>query len=110
MLSLLNLRHLFFKVTVSLFVFVVVNQFRLYAGHMVSDGDFSRKLGGLYCLYCLFGTQPYKPCFKIYLSLGMCSFFLFRSMFSALFNHLSPFMDYFMLIMFSVTMLYFVMQ
>ncbi|XP_072989136.1 uncharacterized protein [Typha latifolia] len=39
-------------------------------GHMVSQGSLSRRLGGLYCLYCLYETQPYKPCFKIYLSLG----------------------------------------
>ncbi|CAL9781671.1 unnamed protein product [Musa acuminata subsp. burmannicoides] len=25
-----------------------------------------RRLGGLYCLYCLYETQPYKPAFKIY--------------------------------------------
>ncbi|KZV50208.1 hypothetical protein F511_21123 [Dorcoceras hygrometricum] len=45
----------------------------LYAhsiGHMVSTGSLSNRLGGLYCLYCLFETQPFKPCFKIYLSLG----------------------------------------
>ncbi|XP_073278507.1 uncharacterized protein [Primulina huaijiensis] len=46
----------------------------LYAhsiGHMVSSsGSLSNRLGGLYCLYCLFETQPFKPCFKIYLSLG----------------------------------------
>ncbi|XP_073151080.1 uncharacterized protein [Henckelia pumila] len=40
-------------------------------GHMVSStGSISNRLGGLYCLYCLFETQPFKPCFKIYLSLG----------------------------------------
>lgn len=39
-------------------------------GHMVSEASLSQRLGGLYCLYCLYGTQPYKPCFKIYLSLG----------------------------------------
>ncbi|KAJ8513570.1 hypothetical protein OPV22_004004 [Ensete ventricosum] len=37
--------------------------------HMVSIGAPSRRLGGLYCLYCLYETQPYKPAFKIYLSL-----------------------------------------
>ncbi|ESQ45163.1 hypothetical protein EUTSA_v10010555mg [Eutrema salsugineum] len=45
----------------------------LYAhtiGHMVSTGDsFSRRLGGLYCLYCLHETQPFKPKFRIYISL-----------------------------------------
>lgn len=30
----------------------------------------SHRLGGLYCLYCLHETQPFKPPFKIYLSLG----------------------------------------
>ncbi|XP_043719628.1 uncharacterized protein LOC122667426 isoform X2 [Telopea speciosissima] len=45
----------------------------LYAhsiGHMVSEDSLSRRLGGLYCLYCLYETQPFKPPFKIYLSLG----------------------------------------
>ncbi|WOK95464.1 hypothetical protein Cni_G04171 [Canna indica] len=38
--------------------------------HMVSKGELSRRLGGLYCLYCLYESQPYYPSFKIYLSLG----------------------------------------
>ncbi|KAJ4952806.1 hypothetical protein NE237_029638 [Protea cynaroides] len=45
----------------------------LYAhsvGHMVMGDSLSRRLGGLYCLYCLYETQPSKPPFKIYLSLG----------------------------------------
>ncbi|KAI3446888.1 hypothetical protein Pfo_003553 [Paulownia fortunei] len=45
----------------------------LYAhsiGYMVSAGSLSNRLGGLYCLYCLYETQPFKPPFKIYLSLG----------------------------------------
>ncbi|PIM99841.1 hypothetical protein CDL12_27658 [Handroanthus impetiginosus] len=45
----------------------------LYAhsiGYMVSNGSLSKRLGGLYCLYCLYETQPFKPPFKIYLSLG----------------------------------------
>ncbi|XP_011078383.1 uncharacterized protein LOC105162126 isoform X1 [Sesamum indicum] len=45
----------------------------LYAhsiGYMVSSGSFSNKLGGLYCLYCLYETQPFKPPYRIYLSLG----------------------------------------
>ncbi|CAL9077655.1 uncharacterized protein LOC135671637 [Musa acuminata AAA Group] len=37
--------------------------------HMVSTGSLSTRLGGFYCLYCLYETQPYKPAFKIYLSL-----------------------------------------
>ncbi|KAJ4772455.1 hypothetical protein LUZ62_056712 [Rhynchospora pubera] len=37
---------------------------------MISDGPLSRRLGALYCLYCLHEIQPYKPGFKIYLSLG----------------------------------------
>ncbi|XP_065851354.1 uncharacterized protein [Euphorbia lathyris] len=44
----------------------------LYAyaiGYMVST-TFSQRLGGLYCLYCLYEAQPFKPPFKIYLSLG----------------------------------------
>lgn len=45
----------------------------LYAhtiGHMVSNASLSHRLGGLYCLYCLYEIQPFKPPFKIYLSLG----------------------------------------
>ncbi|KAI6681594.1 hypothetical protein NL676_035475 [Syzygium grande] len=39
-------------------------------GHMVSSESLSRRLGGLYCLYCLYETQPFKPPYRIYLSLG----------------------------------------
>ncbi|WCJ30003.1 Small nuclear RNA activating complex (SNAPc) subunit SNAP43 protein [Euphorbia peplus] len=39
-------------------------------GYMVSTTSLSQRLGGLYCLYCLYETQPFKPPFKIYLSLG----------------------------------------
>eukprot|EP00262_Sarcandra_glabra_P011140 TRINITY_DN26862_c0_g1_i1.p1 TRINITY_DN26862_c0_g1~~TRINITY_DN26862_c0_g1_i1.p1 ORF type:complete len:277 (+),score=62.41 TRINITY_DN26862_c0_g1_i1:91-921(+) len=45
----------------------------LYAhsiGYMISTGSLSQRLGGLYCLYCLYETQPFKPPFKIYLALG----------------------------------------
>ncbi|GAV57934.1 SNAPc_SNAP43 domain-containing protein, partial [Cephalotus follicularis] len=45
----------------------------LYAhtiGHMFNPALLSRRLGGLYCLYCLYQTQPFKPPFRIYLSLG----------------------------------------
>ncbi|KAG9456296.1 hypothetical protein H6P81_000804 [Aristolochia fimbriata] len=38
-------------------------------GHMVSTVSLSRRLGGLYCLYCLYETQPFRPTFKIYMSL-----------------------------------------
>ncbi|KAK9923383.1 hypothetical protein M0R45_031805 [Rubus argutus] len=39
-------------------------------GFIISpDSSFSRRLGGLYCLYCLYETQPFKPPFKVYLSL-----------------------------------------
>ncbi|XP_019085336.1 PREDICTED: uncharacterized protein LOC104711887 [Camelina sativa] len=44
----------------------------LYAhtiGHMVSIDSFSRRLGGLYCLYCLHEIQPFKPKFRVYISL-----------------------------------------
>lgn len=47
----------------------------LYAGYMNSGASLSCRLGGLYCLYCLHGTQPFKPPFKIYLSLGKVTFF-----------------------------------
>ncbi|RAL53291.1 hypothetical protein DM860_006963 [Cuscuta australis] len=39
-------------------------------GYVVSTRSLSHRLGGLYCLYCLFETQPFRPPFKIYLSLG----------------------------------------
>ncbi|KAL1557464.1 hypothetical protein AAHA92_08038 [Salvia divinorum] len=45
----------------------------LYAhsiSYMVSADSFFNRLGGLYCLYCLFETQMFKPPYKIYLSLG----------------------------------------
>ncbi|KAE8688155.1 hypothetical protein F3Y22_tig00110998pilonHSYRG00048 [Hibiscus syriacus] len=45
----------------------------LYAhtiGHMINVDSLTCRLGGLYCLYCLYETQPFKPPFKIYLSLG----------------------------------------
>ncbi|XP_031483683.1 uncharacterized protein LOC116253080 [Nymphaea colorata] len=45
----------------------------LYAhatSHMVFGDSLSQRLGAIYCLYCLYETQPFKPAFKIYLSLG----------------------------------------
>ncbi|XP_022938175.1 uncharacterized protein LOC111444339 [Cucurbita moschata] len=39
-------------------------------GHMVSTASLSHRLGGLYCLYSLYETQPFKPSYKIYLSIG----------------------------------------
>ncbi|KAG7564307.1 Small nuclear RNA activating complex (SNAPc) subunit SNAP43 [Arabidopsis suecica] len=36
---------------------------------MVSIDSFSRRLGGFYCLYCLHEIQPFKPKFRIYISL-----------------------------------------
>ncbi|KAH7860224.1 hypothetical protein Vadar_010936 [Vaccinium darrowii] len=45
----------------------------LYAhsiGYMISTASLSHRLGGLYCLYCLYEVQPFKPPFKIYLSIG----------------------------------------
>ncbi|XP_076908431.1 uncharacterized protein LOC143565315 [Bidens hawaiensis] len=44
----------------------------LYArciGYMTSTASISQRLGGLYCLYCLHETQPFKRPFKIYLCL-----------------------------------------
>lgn len=38
--------------------------------HMVSTCFLLQRLGALYCLYCLYETQPFKPPFKIYLSRG----------------------------------------
>lgn len=39
-------------------------------GYLISNASLSHRLGGLFCLYCLYETQPFKPPFKIYLSLG----------------------------------------
>ncbi|TVU33532.1 hypothetical protein EJB05_25355 [Eragrostis curvula] len=41
-------------------------------GHMTSQSSLPQRLAGLYCLYCLYECQPYKPQFKIYLSLEEC--------------------------------------
>ncbi|QHO23040.1 uncharacterized protein LOC107624941 isoform X1 [Arachis ipaensis] len=38
--------------------------------YMCGTASLSHRLGGLYCLYCLYETQPFKPPFKVYLSLG----------------------------------------
>ncbi|XP_037439515.1 uncharacterized protein LOC119307543 [Triticum dicoccoides] len=38
-------------------------------GHMTSQSSLLQRLPGLYCLYCLYECQPYKPHYKIYLSL-----------------------------------------
>lgn len=35
-------------------------------GYMTSTASISHRLGGLYCLYCLHETQPFKPPFRIY--------------------------------------------
>ncbi|XP_010557607.1 PREDICTED: uncharacterized protein LOC104826552 isoform X2 [Tarenaya hassleriana] len=37
--------------------------------HIVSTDSLSRRLGGLYCLYCLHEIQPFKLKFRIYISL-----------------------------------------
>ncbi|KAK1626313.1 hypothetical protein QYE76_000628 [Lolium multiflorum] len=41
-------------------------------GHMTSQSSLCQRLAGLYCLYCLYECQPYKPRFKIYTSLEEC--------------------------------------
>ncbi|KAM1481804.1 hypothetical protein EV1_033656 [Malus domestica] len=44
----------------------------LYAhsiGYIVGTASLSHRVGGLYCLFCLYETQPCKPPFKIYISL-----------------------------------------
>ncbi|KAK6941691.1 snRNA-activating protein complex subunit 1 [Dillenia turbinata] len=42
----------------------------LTLGHMVNGASLSERLGGLYCLYCLYETQPFRPPYLIYVSLG----------------------------------------
>ncbi|KAJ1266158.1 hypothetical protein BS78_08G129600 [Paspalum vaginatum] len=41
-------------------------------GHLTSQSSLPQRLAGLYCLYCLYQCQPYKPQFRIYLSLEEC--------------------------------------
>ncbi|KAL2930114.1 snRNA-activating protein complex subunit 1, partial [Bienertia sinuspersici] len=38
--------------------------------HITPTNPLSQRLGALYVLYCLYETQPFKPPFKIYISLG----------------------------------------
>ncbi|XP_039123969.1 uncharacterized protein LOC120260539 isoform X2 [Dioscorea cayenensis subsp. rotundata] len=49
--------------------FFMQSLFSYCISNIVSQAPLARRLGGLYCLYCLHQTQPYKPSFKIYLSL-----------------------------------------
>ncbi|XP_020579951.1 uncharacterized protein LOC110024368 [Phalaenopsis equestris] len=51
-------------------VFFMQSLFAHSIGHMSSSTSLFQRLGGLYCLYCLYETQPYKPRVKIYLCLG----------------------------------------
>lgn len=46
--------------------------------HMVGGDSFSRRLAGLYALYCLYETQLFDRPFKIYLSLSMVKFKFFK--------------------------------
>ncbi|KAL6847042.1 hypothetical protein ACP4OV_022895 [Aristida adscensionis] len=42
-------------------------------GHMTSSqNSLPQRLAGLYCLYCLYECQPYRPQFKIYLCIEEC--------------------------------------
>ncbi|KAJ3687832.1 hypothetical protein LUZ61_016996 [Rhynchospora tenuis] len=50
--------------------FFMQSLYRHCISRMISEGPLSRRLGAVYCLYCLHEIQPYKPGFKIYLSLG----------------------------------------
>ena len=47
----------------------------VHPGHLTSQSSLHQRLAGLYCLYCLYECQPYKPQFKIYLSLGKAYIF-----------------------------------
>ncbi|KAE9602226.1 hypothetical protein Lal_00049947 [Lupinus albus] len=38
--------------------------------YMVGNDSLSHRLGGLYCLYCLYEVQPHNPPFRVYISLG----------------------------------------
>ncbi|KAL9326187.1 hypothetical protein ACSQ67_006832 [Phaseolus vulgaris] len=55
----------------------------LYAqciGYIVGTASLSQRLGGFYCLYCLYETQPFNPSFKVYLSLGITIFHLIKQL------------------------------
>jgi len=64
------LMNLFFSATSELFFYLIV-----HPGHFTSQSSLQQRLAGLYCLYCLYECQPYKPQFKIYLSLGKAYIF-----------------------------------
>ncbi|CAL0307174.1 unnamed protein product [Lupinus luteus] len=38
--------------------------------YMIGNDSLSHRLGGLYCLYCLYEVQPHNPPFRVYISLG----------------------------------------
>ena len=61
---------------------IIIIIIKSYAGYMSSAASLSIRLGGLYCLYCLHETQPFKPHFRIYLSLGMVTIFHLSIFFS----------------------------
>lgn len=68
--------------------FLCTQQYKLtminsFPGYMISTGSLSHRLGGLYCLYCLYEVQPCKPPFKVYLSIGMLSTFPHSMVFSS---------------------------
>jgi len=62
-------------------------------GHLTSQSSLPQRLAGLYCLYCLYECQPYKPQFKIYLSLGKAHIFepIIWCMLKLFFNELNIF-------------------
>ncbi|KAI9080625.1 hypothetical protein K1719_037382 [Acacia pycnantha] len=49
--------------------FIMQSLYSHSMGYMVGTASFLHRLGGLYCLYCLYETQPFKPPFKVYQSL-----------------------------------------
>lgn len=80
-----------------------------YAGYMICTNSLSQRLGALYVLYCLYETQPFKPPFKIYLSLGMI--FLFSAL-SVIFKcrviqmHVYPLNKYILLFRWQIMKIY----
>ncbi|XP_022143014.1 uncharacterized protein LOC111013003 [Momordica charantia] len=59
-----------FEAAPSNLAFFMQSMYAQSIGHMVGTASLSRRLGGFYCLYCLYETQPFKPPYKIYLSIG----------------------------------------
>ncbi|XP_052198404.1 receptor-like protein Cf-9 [Diospyros lotus] len=64
----LSYNHITGTISPGLFALSTLNALQL--SYMISTASLSHRLGGLYCLCCLYEVQPFKPPVKIYLSLA----------------------------------------